>query len=182
MTRSLVALLLTTACTVPPTADAPVSSPTSAAPQVGRLATVTRVVDGDTVDVAGTFTAGKERVRLLTVDSPELNARTRADDADCGAQDARDALAGLLPSGTQVVLRHLPGEPERDVFGRTLANVYVATEGKQPTNVSLWLVEHGFAVVYREYRTVETDEAIRLETQAREQELGMWGTCPGGAR
>lgn len=30
--------------------------------------------------------------------------------------------------------------------------------------------------------TVETGEAIRLETQARESGRGMWGTCPGGAR
>ena len=178
MIRSLAVLLLAAACTASPAADVPLPP----ALEVGRLVTVTHVVDGDTFDVAGTITPGKERVRLLSVNSPELNSRVRADDAECGAQAARDALAGLLPPGTQVVLRTLPGEPERDRYGRTLANAYVATEGTQPTNVSLWLIEHGHAVTYREFRTVETDEALRLETQAQEQRVGMWSMCPGGAR
>lgn len=40
--------------------------------------------------------------------------------------------------------------------------------------------DQGHAVAYREYRTVETDEAIRLETQAREAGRGMWAMCTGG--
>lgn len=117
------------------------------------------------------------------MDAPELNFHTRADDAECGAEYARDSLAARLPPGRILVtLRGLPGEPVKDRYGRTLANAYlthVMPASAEP-NTSFWLVEQGLARVYREYPTVETDEAIRLETRARERGLGVWGMCPGG--
>jgi micrococcal nuclease len=175
----LLALLLTAmACDQPPGRDPGVSPATATASQAqSRVVTVERVLDGDTFTVTG-----GERVRLLSIDSPELRSNARADDAECDAQAACDALAGLLPPGTTVTLRGLPGEPAEDRYQRTLSNAYVPVDGTEAVNVSLWLVARGHARAYREYRTVETDEAIRLETQAREAGRGMWGTCPGGVR
>jgi micrococcal nuclease len=146
----------------------------------GRVVTITRVIDGDTLEVTG-----GERVRLLSIQAPELNARTRADDAECGAEGAeaaRDALTDLLPPGTTVTLRGLPGEPAKDRYGRTLSNAYVPVDGTEAVNVSLWLVQNGWARAYLEYRTAETAEAARRETQARERGRGMWAICPGGMR
>lgn len=87
------------------------------------------------------------------------------------------------PPGTPVDLAGIPGEPDSDVYGRTLANAFTrppAVDATGPINVSLWLVDQGQAVAYREYPTAETDEAIRLETQAREAGRGMWAMCTGG--
>lgn len=137
----------------------------------GRTVRVERVLDGDTIVVTG-----DERVRLLTIDAPELNSTTKADDAECGAQAARDALAGLLPAGTSVVLNGLKGEPSTDRYGRTLSNVYVAVSGST-VNVSLWLVAQGWARVYESYRTVETVEARALQHQAQDAHRGMWASC-----
>lgn len=167
-------LLGATACLQPqePGFD-PASGPPAAHPTAGTV-TVGRVVDGDTL----ALTNG-QRVRLLTVDAPELNARTDADDAECGAEAARDALTGLLPPGTRVDLAGLPGEPDSDRYGRLLANAYVTpAAATERINVSLWLVRHGWARAYLEYRTVETDQALELEAAARDQGVGMWAACP----
>lgn len=138
----------------------------------GRIVQVERVLDGDTI-----VTSGDERVRLLSVDAPELNARTKADDAECGAQAAADALAELLPPGTDVAVAGLPGEPATDRYGRTLANVYVQLSGGPILNVSLHLVELGLVRVYEEYPTVETALAGQAQQRARAGNTGLWATC-----
>lgn len=137
-----------------------------------RRVTVTRVIDGDTLAVTG-----DERIRLLSINASELNSRTKADDAECGAVAARDALAVLLPAGAEVALNGLKGEPDRDRYGRTLSNVYLLRAGSPPLNVSLWLVDQGWARAYVEYRTSETDEALVLEAQARDARRGIWAMC-----
>lgn len=108
--------------------------------------------------------------------APELNATTKADDAECGAKGARDALAGLLAVGTSVVLNGLKGEPATDRYGRTLSNVYVAVSGST-VNVSLWLVAEGWARVYAAYPTSDGPEARMLQRQAQDAHRGMWASC-----
>jgi micrococcal nuclease len=139
----------------------------------GRRVIVERVIDGDTVVVSG-----GERVRLLTVDAPELRSQTKVDDADPCAEQSRDDLAVLLPPGTEVILNGLKGEPDTDRFERTLANLYLPTDGGQLLNVSLVLVGQGDARVYIDYPTADSDDALRLEESARARTLGVWGKCP----
>ncbi len=79
-------------------------------------ATVTWIVDGDTLDV--TFEGARTRVRLLNVDAPELGHDGAKD--QCLAAAAQAALASLAPKGERV--RVIPYG--RDRFGRLLAAVY----------------------------------------------------------
>ena len=46
------------------------------------------------------------------------------------------------------------------------------------TNVSLWLVEQGWAVAFKSYTTADTDEAKLLMKEAQAAHRGMWATCP----
>lgn len=139
---------------------------------IGRPVVVERILDGDTLTVTG-----DERIRLLTIDAPELRAHTKADDADCGAQAAADELAALLPPGTAVLLNGLKGEPATDRYGRTLSDVFVERpEGL--VNVSLRLVETGAARVFVDYPTSETPDAEQLQAAARAAGRGQWGACP----
>lgn len=140
----------------------------------GRHVTIMRVLDGDTIAVS----PGDERVRILTVNTPERHVATHAT-PDCGADAAWHALQGLLPAGTTVTLTSLPGEPAKDRYGRTLSNVYVAHAG-QVVNVSLWMVDQGWAVTYLQYPTVDTPQAKALQAQAQRSRRGMWATCPTG--
>lgn len=73
-----------------------------------------RVIDGDTIDVAG------ERVRLVNIDTPEMPPKARcAAEAD-GALRARDRLQALVASGDVALAR-----TGTDRYGRTLAHVSV---------------------------------------------------------
>ena len=64
------------------------------------MARVAHVVDGDTLDV--TFAhRGRERVRLLGIDTPET-VKPRAP-VECFGPEASDHTKELLPPGTAVV-------------------------------------------------------------------------------
>lgn len=89
------------------------------------------VVDGDTVR------CGPERVRIASIDAPEISpcARNRACTPGDGAASKR-ALAGLLESKTVMIQRM-----GHDRFGRTVARLTV--EGQ---DVGCWMVANGWAV------------------------------------
>ena len=81
---------------------------------------VTRVVDGDTIEVQ---TGGRrERVRLLGIDTPELR---RPAGAECGAAAARANLRRLTRPGRGGARVRLHTDPDsgdvRDRYGRLLA-------------------------------------------------------------
>lgn len=80
-------------------------------------ASVSRVVDGDTIDVVA---EGREqRVRLLNIDTPETVDPNR--DVQCLGPEASAHLATLLPVGTAIEL--LIDDEQVDRGGRLLAGV-----------------------------------------------------------
>ncbi|NOZ01253.1 MAG: thermonuclease [Deltaproteobacteria bacterium] len=125
-------------------------------------ARVTRVIDGDTVELEdGT------KVRYLLVDTPEI---TKGKD-DCFGREA--ALANDDWVGGKVV--DLTYDQEcSDHFGRLLAWVWV--NGKQ---VNRLLVEGGYAcVLYIAPNGKDRKEEFEaLEAQAKDEGRGMWGAC-----
>lgn len=74
--------------------------------------TVTKIVDGDTLDV--NRAGDTVRVRLLNIDTPERG--------ECLYQEATDRLTELAPPGTRVRLEH--DEERQDRYGRELAAVF----------------------------------------------------------
>ena len=90
-----------------------------AAADDATAATVTKVVDGDTIDVQ--YDGETHRVRLLNVNAPESvdpNAPV-----ECMGPEASDFLAGLLPVGTDVRLEW--DQEKFDKYGRELAAVFL---------------------------------------------------------
>lgn len=74
--------------------------------------TVTKIVDGDTLDVDRD--GETVRVRLLNIDTPEKG--------ECLYQEATDRLTELAPPGTRVRLEH--DQEREDRYGRELAAVF----------------------------------------------------------
>jgi endonuclease YncB( thermonuclease family) len=70
-------------------------------------------------------------VRILGINAAELD--------EPGGPEARDAVAGLLPLGTVVTLRHV--RPDK-FAGRILAQVVTGTG----IDIGPWLIERGLAV------------------------------------
>jgi micrococcal nuclease len=117
--------------------------------------TVAFVLDGDTLNCRN-----GERIRLLLVDAPERGPFGTL---------ARNALAALLPSGSEIRLEL--DEESRDKRGRLLAYVFLA-DGRM---VNEMLIRQGYAflkpgVVNRRH----SDRLRTAESTARQQRLGVW--------
>lgn len=126
-------------------------------------AVVERVVDGDTLVLAG-----GDRVRVLGIDTPEAARDGRP--AECGADDAT-AAARRLVEGRPVRLQADPGQADRDDFDRLLR--YVETlEGE---DLGLALLEAGHARVFAPRGDVARQSSLeRAEARARDRGLGAW--------
>jgi micrococcal nuclease len=137
------------------------------------VATVSRVVDGDTLLVR---LAGKdERVRLLGIDTPEtVKPRTPV---QCFGKEASNRTKSLLPGGTAV--RVVRDTELRDDYGRLLAYVYRTSDG---LFVNLSLVQDGFAVPDMFPPNVaHAPEITAAARAARSAGRGIWSACPTAA-
>ena len=133
---------------------------------LGLDTTVERVVDGDTLIVAG-----GHRIRLIGVDTPETKDPRRP--VQCFGQEASSFLTTLLPPGTGL---RLVGDVEaRDVYDRTLAYAYRLPDG---LFVNADLLRQGFArILTIPPNVAHTDEFVVLAQQAREAGRGLWTAC-----
>jgi endonuclease YncB( thermonuclease family) len=133
---------------------APIASP-------ARLA---RVVDGDTIVLAG-----GARVRLLQIDTPEPGT------GECYSRAATRDLRRLLPAGSPLALERDPRLDEVDAYGRLLRYVW-----RRGVNVNLQLVRDGSATVwlYHGERGKYAERLLAAGRAARAAKRGLWGACP----
>ena len=96
------------------------------------------VVDGDTIRLEG-----DEKVRLVSVDTPELNSGDQ--DERLRAERAKEFVENLCPPGAEVGLDVDDLEPT-DHYGRTLALVYVEVDNVW-ININEELLRLGFAEI-----------------------------------
>lgn len=149
---------------VAPLVTAPPADPTVPLAGTCRIRSIT---DGDTVRCAD-----GERIRLLLIDSPEM------DQGPFGIA-ARQALVQLLPVGTDVGVEL--DVQQRDRYGRVL--VYLYTPDRRLVNEEMAL--NGYALVSVYPPNVRHVERIRAAAEdARKAGRGLWGTqafeCPPG--
>jgi micrococcal nuclease len=143
--------------------------PAPARPGARLAATVTRVVDGDTVHVR--VGGQEETVRYIGMDTPETVKPGTP--VQCFGKAASAANRRLV-SGARVELR-LDAEP-RDRYGRLLAYVYRRRDGMF---VNAALVRDGFATILAIPPNVSHAADLRaLERRARAGRRGLWGACP----
>ena len=123
---------------------------------------VTRVIDGDTVELES-----GEKIRYLMVNAPET---TNGHD-DCYGSNAATFNSDLVLGKTvQLVTDVVP----MDMFGRTLA--YVSVDGQE---VNSLLLERGYACLL--HIPPNGDDRLAelkaLETAAKTANRGLWGAC-----
>jgi micrococcal nuclease len=168
------------AATASPTAN-PTARPTvptvalaaeGPAAEATEEATVTRVIDGDTIEVVlkgETFT-----VRYIGIDTPE----TKAPDTpiEFMGPEAEAANAGLVDGATVYLERDVS---ETDQYGRLLRYVWLDRGDKGWLLVNLRLVERGFAQVSTFPPDVRyQDLFVAAQRTAREGSVGLWGDAP----
>lgn len=101
------------------------------------LATVARVIDGDTVDIdidLGFRISTRQRVRLQGINAPEVSTQA--------GKDARQYLSNILLPGVSVTIdSNKPGAGDK--YGRYLA--YITFRGE---DISQRMVTQGHAVAW----------------------------------
>jgi micrococcal nuclease len=142
-------------------------SPGATERQVPDTVTVTRIIDGDTVEISPSID-GIEDVRLIGVDTPEVSG-------DCGREPLADAAEDYTAryAGERMSLEL--GEERTDQYGRLLA--YLRPQEAGMLNEEL--VREGLAQVATFPPNVEyEDEFLRAQARAREEGVGIWGLPP----
>jgi micrococcal nuclease len=118
---------------------------------------VTRVIDGDTIDVL--LTTGRIRVRLHGIDAPERDQP--------GGAASTSWLTGQLVD-QQVMLEPV----SQDQYDRMIAVVFL-----QKRNINRELVKTGHAWAYRHYMRRGDAGLCKLEANARKKRAGLWSVA-----
>lgn len=145
---------------------------------VTATAMVTRVVDGDTVEVVLDDQDGKIKVRMLGINTPESVDPRRS--VQCFGKEASQALKRVA-EGRRVALIEDPQADDRDKYGRLLRTI-VLEDGM---DVNATLVKQGFAHAYLSFPLSKARKAqlSALQREAEQAERGLWNplTCSGEA-
>jgi micrococcal nuclease len=127
---------------------------------------VVRVVDGDTVVLAGIGAS-----RLIGVDTPEVRGG-----AECYGAQASSFARRVLPRGSRV--RYVPGDEPRDRYGRALVYLWLA-DGR---SLNAMLVEGGYGSLTISPNDRWAARFVAIERRARRRGRGRWsGVCAGQA-
>jgi micrococcal nuclease len=128
---------------------------------------VTRVVDGDTIDISPSV-EGRSRVRLIGMDTPEIYFGTQpyGPEASAFAKRELDGEGVGLELDVQKI----------DPYGRLLAYVYLPDERM----FNEILVEEGYAQVATFPPNVKYQERfLEAQREARAANRGLWGLSAG---
>jgi micrococcal nuclease len=162
-------------CSAPP--NLPAGDDACRAP---TLVQVLDFIDGDTADVRfleGSLSGSEERIRLIGIDTPEINHSDTAS-SECYAVMAWNEAAEL--QGDQEAWLSYDAQCQ-DFFGRTLA--YISRRSDL-----FFLNEHLVAEGFGRALSIPPsdhfrDEFATLEVTAQEQARGLWGEpCYGSTR
>ena len=135
----------------------------------GQTFIVTRVIDGDTLDIAAPD-GGRPttRVRLWGIDAPEMARYDTGKPAEPWAEQATDRARELALR--QRVTLQLQDHRVRGDFGRVLAYV-VLPDGRVLNEV---LIEEGHVRAEPRYNHDHMDRYLALERDAKARHAGKW--------
>lgn len=135
---------------------------------VPQLYTVSRVIDGDTIDVTLGHTT--ERIRLLGLDTPETVHPQKP--VQCYGPEASAETKRLL-DGKKVYLIPDHMSSDKDKYGRLLRYVFLS-DGKF---VNDYLIKNGYAYNYI-YEPFQFMKWFSFEEEfARNNSMGLWEKC-----
>lgn len=144
---------------------------TPASAETVHIATVTEIVDGDTVLINPPYKDGNE-IRLVGIQAPKLPLGRKNFKAWPLSGDARDFMSELT-LGKQVALSF--GGSQRDRYGRWLAHLHLASGAQDGLWVQGEMLRQGLARVYSfpDNRAL-VEEMLTHEKDARQANRGIW--------
>lgn len=147
-----------------PTSPSPLVEGTPTSASVSGTFKVTRVIDGDTIEIEG-----GEHVRYIGIDTPETVDPRKP--VQCFGVEASKKNKELVEGKTVRLEKDIT---DRDKYNRLLRYVWVDS-----LFVNLELVKQGFATSYSYPPDIKFQkEFSAAEKEAREAERGLWEACP----
>jgi len=142
-----------------------ISSAVSSSPILSSASfIVTRVVDGDTIQIDT-----GQKVRYIGMNTPETVDPRRP--VQCFGHEASAYNKNLVLNKKVKLVKDVS---EKDKYGRLLRYVYLA----DGTFVNLKLVQDGYAYADTFPPDVaHADDFVKAQRQAREAKLGLWEKC-----
>lgn len=133
---------------------------------------VTKVIDGDTIEVEG-----GEKVRYLGVDTPETKDPRKP--VQCFGKEASNKNKELV-EGKRVILEK--DITDTDKYNRLLRFVFLplgpSTGSGQLLFVNDYLIREGYAQVLTIPPDIKySEQFLEAQRKAREQKKGLWGKC-----
>lgn len=139
--------------------------PSDAQPGLYR---VTAFSDGDTIEVD--MNGSRETIRFIGVDTPETqDPRTSV---QCFGKVASEFTKTLI-GAHKVRLEADPTNTNRDRYNRLLRYVYLP-DGRL---INAEIIRQGYGFAYTLFPFEKVEDFREYERQAREQGLGLWGSC-----
>ncbi len=132
---------------------------------------VSRVVDGDTIDVI--IDNKTKRIRIIGLDTPEVVDPRR--EVECFGPEASKHAKELLEN-KYVRLEIDSTQDNKDKYGRLLRHVVLA-DGKRFAEI---MISQGYAHEYTYNKPCKYQkEYLLAEAEAKQESLGMWaeGAC-----
>ncbi len=129
---------------------------------------MSRVVDGDTIEVEG-----NQKVRYIGIDTPETVDPRRP--VACFGKEASTENKKLV-EGKEVIL--VKDISEADKYGRLLRYVYLIQKDGNLLFVNDHLVRSGFAKAATYPPDIKfADQFVSAQKEARERKSGLWQKC-----
>lgn len=134
----------------------------------GQEVTVTRVIDGDTIEIEG-----GQKVRYVGIDTPETVDPRRP--VGCFGKEASDENKKLV-NGERVILTK--DVSETDKFDRLLRLVYLKQDDDSIIFINDYLVRQGFAKASTYPPDVKfTNQFLEAQREAQINQKGLWKKC-----
>lgn len=132
------------------------------------LYTVTKVYDGDTIEVD--MLGNKEKIRMIGVNTPETHDPRKP--VECYGQAASDFTKQQL-EGKRVRLQADPINQNRDRYNRLLRYVYLP----DGTLYNAELIRQGYGFALTAFPFTKARDFQELEKTAKTANIGLWGSC-----
>jgi micrococcal nuclease len=130
--------------------------------------TVSRFIDGDTIEVQMNGT--KEKVRFIGVDTPETHDPRKT--VQCYGAAAADFTKKTIDN-QPVRLEADPTNTDRDRYNRLLRYVYLSNG----TLVNAEIIKQGYGFAYIGFPFTKMEEFKQYQKDAQTQNRGLWNNC-----
>jgi len=139
----------------------------TSAPDTREVATLVKVVDGDTIAVS--INGKSETIRVIGIDTPEVDDPRKT--TECFGKEASEMANDIFEGNKTVLLESDPTQGDRDKYNRFLRYVWI----DDVTDFGKLMIDSGYASEYTyDLPYKYKNKYKQAEQKARDAKKGLW--------